>query len=238
MHQRVRGWNNSSTTEEHDSFPFPIEPLRSIPPNTHKRLSTHSNDSGITSPLASSRTPVLSPAIPIETSTPHPSTSQHAQVAQPSPEGHFSPIQQFIRNSATRMSKIASNCAPKSPNKTTNSQITPILNQYWELEADSAINFDPFYHYHAFRNFHTLVLLWNNTFTWLSIPLVAISFMATTLQRRTNNHSGSSMYFCGQFLTLFASIFDKKLQKSQKKFSFVVQFQEKKPYSKRRQKTI
>ena len=61
------------TMEELDSFPFPIEPLRSILSNPQKRSSTHSHDSGITSPLASSRTTVLSPAIPIETSTPHPS---------------------------------------------------------------------------------------------------------------------------------------------------------------------
>ena len=69
--QRTRDLNNPSTTEEHDSFPFPIEPLRSISStNKPKRSSIHSNDSGITSPFASSRTLVLSPAIPTETSIP------------------------------------------------------------------------------------------------------------------------------------------------------------------------
>ena len=68
MEQRTRDLNNPSATEEHDSFPFPIEPLRpSSSMNKSKRSSMHSNDSGITSPLASSRTPVLSPAIPVGT---------------------------------------------------------------------------------------------------------------------------------------------------------------------------
>ena len=76
MEQRTRDSNNPSTTDEHDSFPFPIEPLRSISStNQPKRSSISSNDSGITSPLASSRTLVLSPTIPAETSTPQPSSS-------------------------------------------------------------------------------------------------------------------------------------------------------------------
>ena len=113
MEQRTRDLNNPSTTEEHDSFPFPIEPLRSISStNQPKRSSMHSNDSGITSPLASSRTPVLSPTIPAETSTPHPSSSQRAQTAQLSLRENLSPIQQFIRNSATRMAR---NSGPKEP---------------------------------------------------------------------------------------------------------------------------
>ena len=70
MEQRDRVLKNPSTTEEHDSFPCLIEPLSSISSNPQKRLSTRSNVSGITSPLASSRTSVLSPAIPLETSTP------------------------------------------------------------------------------------------------------------------------------------------------------------------------
>ena len=93
MEQRTRGLNNPCTTDEHDSFPFPIEPLRSISStNQPKRSSMHSNDSGITSPLAPSRTPVLSPTIP-DTSTRHPSSSQHAQTAQLSPRENLSPIQ-------------------------------------------------------------------------------------------------------------------------------------------------
>ena len=56
MEQRTRDLNNPSTTEEHESFRFPIELLRSISStNQTKRSSMHSNDSGITSPLASSQ---------------------------------------------------------------------------------------------------------------------------------------------------------------------------------------
>ena len=46
MEQRTRDVNNPNTTEEHDSFPFPIEPLRSFPStNKPKRSSMHCNDS-------------------------------------------------------------------------------------------------------------------------------------------------------------------------------------------------
>ena len=115
MEQRTRDLNNPSTTEEHDSFPFPIEPLRPFPStNKPKRSSMFGNDSGITFPIASSRTPLLSPANPMETSTPHPSFQQ-AQTAQLSPREHLSPIQQFIRNSATRMARNSVNSRPKEP---------------------------------------------------------------------------------------------------------------------------
>ena len=115
MEQRTQDINNPCTVEEHDSSSFPREPLRSILPNTRKRLSAHTNDSRITSSLASSRTPVLSPAIPIETSTPHSFTSQHAQVARPPPEENLSPIQQFIRNSAARMARSSVELRSKEP---------------------------------------------------------------------------------------------------------------------------
>ena len=106
MEQRNRDLNNPSTTDERHSFPFPIEPLRSFSStNRPKRSSMHSNDSANTSPLAFSCTPVLSPAILTETSTPQPSSSQQTQAAQLSPREHLSPIQQFIRYSATRMAR-------------------------------------------------------------------------------------------------------------------------------------
>ena len=106
MEQCARVLNNPITTEELDSIPFPIEPLRSTSStNKLKRSSTHSNDSGITSPLTFSRTPVLSSAILVRTSTAHPSSSQHAQTARLSPREHLSPIEQFIRNSATHMAR-------------------------------------------------------------------------------------------------------------------------------------
>ena len=116
MEQRTRDLNNPSSTEEHGSFPFPIEPLRSIPSiSKPKRSSVQSNGSGITSNFASSRTPVLSPAIHTETSTPHSSSSQQAQPAQLSTREHLSPIQQIIRNSATRMARKTVNSRPKEP---------------------------------------------------------------------------------------------------------------------------
>ena len=114
--QRTRDINSPSTTDEHDSFPSPIEPLRCISStNQLKRSSMHSNDSGITSPLASSRTPVLSPTIPAETSTPQPYSSQAAQPPHLPPRESLSPIQHFIRNSATRMARSSVRLSPKEP---------------------------------------------------------------------------------------------------------------------------
>ena len=116
MEQRTRDLINPSITEKHDSFPFPIEPLRSISStNKPKRSSMHINNSAITFPFASSRTPVLSPAIPTETSTPHPYSSQQAQTDQLRPREHLSPIQQFIRNSATRMARNSVKSVTKEP---------------------------------------------------------------------------------------------------------------------------
>ena len=126
MEQRTRDLNIPSTIEEHDSFPFPIEPLRSTSsPNQPKRSSLHGNDSGIISPLASSRTPVLSPAIPATTTTPHPSPSQQAPTAQLSSQEHLSPIQQFIRNSATRMAQNSAESCSKEPKYNRSQPIHP-----------------------------------------------------------------------------------------------------------------
>ena len=102
MEQRARDLNNPTTTDEHDSFPFPIEPLQSTSSKDQgKRLDTHSSDSGVNSPLASFQSTALLHATPIETSSPRSSTSQQAHFAQPLPTaGTFSPIQHFIRNSA------------------------------------------------------------------------------------------------------------------------------------------
>ena len=90
----------------------------------------HSNDSGITSPFASSRTPVLSPAIPTDIPTPYPSSSQQAQTAQLSARENLSPIQQFIRNSATSMARKALNRGLKSLTKIACNQNTLIFSQY------------------------------------------------------------------------------------------------------------
>ena len=116
MKQCTRDLNNPSTTEEHVSFPFPIEALPSLPStNKPKRSSMHNNDSRFSSPFASSRTPVLSPATPTETSTPHPSSSQNAQTAQLSPQENLSPIQKFIHNSATSMARCSVKWRSKEP---------------------------------------------------------------------------------------------------------------------------
>ena len=116
MKQRSRDLNNPSTTEEHDSSPFLIEPLRSFSStNKPERPSMHSKDSGITSPLVSSRTPVLSSAISVDTSSPHPSSSQHAKTAHLSPREHLSQIQQFVRNSCTRMARNSAKLRSKEP---------------------------------------------------------------------------------------------------------------------------
>ena len=132
MEQRTSDLNNPSTIEEHDSFPFPIEPLRSISStNKPKRCSMKSNDSGITSPFASSRTPVLSPALPNETSTPHPSSPQHAHILL-----NCHPRKILVQSNNLFVTvppawlEAASIRAPKSPNIIASSQITRILSQY------------------------------------------------------------------------------------------------------------
>ena len=115
MEQRTIDLNNQSTAER-DSFPFSMKPLRSISSTSKpKRSSMHSNDSGITSPLDSSRTPVLSPAVPVGTSTPHPSSSQHGQTVQLSHRENLSPIQQFVVISATRMARSNVKSRSKEP---------------------------------------------------------------------------------------------------------------------------
>ena len=130
MEQRTRDLNKPSTTEEHVSFPFPIEPLRSIPSiSKPKRSSMQSNDSGINSPFAS-RTPVLSPAIPTETSTPmHLLLSKHNLL-------NWRPVNTSVRFNNLFVTvppewpEITLICALKSPNITARSQITRILSQY------------------------------------------------------------------------------------------------------------
>ena len=146
MEQRTRDLKSLSTTEEHDSFPFPIEPLWSTPSTDKpKRPSTHSNDSEITSPVASSRTPVLSHAILMETSNPHPSSSQHAQTAQSSPREDLSPIQQIIRNSATRMARHSVNLRSKELKYNRSQPNYPNSQSVLRTITRQAINFDPLY---------------------------------------------------------------------------------------------
>ena len=132
MEQPTRDLNNPSTTEDHDTFPFPIEPLRSVSSTKQpKRSSMHSNESGITSPLASSRTPVLPPTIPAETSTPHPSSFQHARAELLNCQPGKISIQSnnlFVKVLPAWL-EAAPNGALKSPNIIDRSQITRILSQ-------------------------------------------------------------------------------------------------------------
>ena len=99
MEQRTPDLNNPSITEVHDSFPFPIEPLRSIRPQTSR------NDLVYILTLLELLLHLLLLAPHAITCNPygninhHPSSSQQAQTAQLSPREHLSPIQQFIRNS-------------------------------------------------------------------------------------------------------------------------------------------
>ena len=131
MERRTRGLNNPNTTEEHDSFPFPIEPLRSFPPtNKPKRSSIHSNDSGITSPLASSGSPLLSPAIPMGTSTPiHLLLSKH-HLLNCRPGNLLAQFNNLFVTVPPEWLELELNRALKIPNIIARSPITPILSQY------------------------------------------------------------------------------------------------------------
>ena len=131
MEQRTRDLNNPSTTEEHDSFPFIIEPLRSfLSINQPKRSGMHSNESVITSPLASSLTPVLSPTILGETSTPKPSSSQAAQPPHLPPRNLLVQSNNLFVTVPPTWLEIVVNRTLKSPNTLARSQITRTLSQY------------------------------------------------------------------------------------------------------------
>ena len=131
IEQRSRDLINPSTTEEHDSFPFPIEPLRSIPSTSKpNRSSMHSNDSGITSTFASSCTPVLSYAISIETSTPiHLLLNKH-NLINCRPGNSSVQFNNLFAIVPPAWLEVMSHRAMKSPNIIARSQITWILSQY------------------------------------------------------------------------------------------------------------
>ena len=146
MEQRTRDLNNLSTTEEPDPFPFPIEQLRSISStNKPKRSSMHSNDSGITSPLASSHTPVLSPVIPTETSTPIHLLLSMNEKLNCRPGNILVRFNNLFVTAPPAWLEVALSRALKSPNTTAHSPTTPILNQFCELAPEMAIIFDPPY---------------------------------------------------------------------------------------------
>ena len=237
MEQRTRNLNNPSTTEENDSFPIPKEPLRSISStNKPKRSSMHSNNSGITSPFAFYRTPVLSPATATETSTPHPSSSQQAQTDQLSPREHLNPIQQFICNSATRLAKNSIKSQSKEPKYNRLQLNYPDSQSLLRTITRQGFNLLPFLYY--CQIFLTLLL---------HAPLFSTRDYCFQLFPDYLEHDDydSLMWtiqltFCSliQLLIYISYNFYKKLQKSPKIFLFVVQFQRRKPHSKLLHMTI
>ena len=127
MEQRTRDLNIPSKTAEHDSFPFPIEPLQSISStNKPKRSSMHSNDSGNTSPFASFRTlqSLRKHQPPI-----HLLLNQH-KLLNCRPGNILVQFNNLFVTVPTAWLEIALNHALKSPNTTAHSLNTPILNQY------------------------------------------------------------------------------------------------------------
>ena len=93
MEQRIQKIYNPEQLGMEDSFPFPIEPLRTAPVTLPpKRVSNISSDSGVNSPHA------LSPAMPRT-----PDNSQYYLLPSVSrmnpPNGSLFPIQQFIKKS-------------------------------------------------------------------------------------------------------------------------------------------
>ena len=123
MEQSARDLNNPTTTDEHDPFPFPVEPLQSILfKDQRKQLDTHSSDSGVNSPFVLLRSPTLSPATPIETSTPI-----HLLHSKPKLLNHHAKDRIARFNNLFAIVQI---CAPKSLSIFAHNRITPIFNQY------------------------------------------------------------------------------------------------------------
>ena len=131
MEQRTGDLNIPTITEEHDSFPFPIEPLRSVSStNKPKRSSIHSNDSGITFPLL-----LLSPLCyrlqflrklqpPI-----HLLLSMH-RLLHCRPGNILARFNSFFVTVPPAWLKKALNLVPNSPNTIAHSPTTPIFSQY------------------------------------------------------------------------------------------------------------
>ena len=123
MEQRARTLNNPNTTDEHDTFPFPIEPLQSnLSTNKPKRLSAPSNDSGITSPLAFLEILCCHPQFVLKHQPPiHLLHSMHKL------------LKHCLKDISVRFNNlfaIVLNCLPESPNTFARQHITPVLNQY------------------------------------------------------------------------------------------------------------
>ena len=131
MEQRTRDLINPSTTEEHDSFPFPIEPLRyTSSTNQPKRSSMNSYDSGITSPLAPSRTLCYHLQFRPKHQLPiHLLLNMHELLNCHPGKISVQSNNLFVIVLPAWL-EAASSRAPKSPNIIARSQITQILSQY------------------------------------------------------------------------------------------------------------
>ena len=216
MERRTRDLNNLSTTEEPDSFPFPIEPLRSIPSiSTPKRSRMQSNDSGSISPLASSRTSLLSPAIPTETPTPHPSSSLQAQPAQLSPgnilvrsSNSFAIVPLAWLETALDRAQIWS-IAAKLPG------ILVSLEDNHSTRLKTLIPFTLLLHFYNLCITCTILCIRDYCLIWFSTTIIK---MAMIPQHRTTQRSDAST-FCHHFVFfIFSTFVYKSNPKSQKYF--------------------
>ena len=144
MEQRTRDLNNPTTTEEHDSFPFPIEPLRSISStNKPKRSSMHSSDSGITSPFASSRSLCYHLQFLRKYKPPIFLLISKHKLFNCRPGNILAQCNILFVTVPTTWLEAALNRALRSPNTIAHSTTAPILSQYCKQPPGKAINFDP-----------------------------------------------------------------------------------------------
>ena len=99
MEQRIQKLNNFEQPSREDSFPFPIETLRTAPVKLpQKRVSKTSSDPGVNFPH------VLSPAMPKAPENSQPYLIQSISRMNP-PSGPITPIQEFINNSRKSKAK-------------------------------------------------------------------------------------------------------------------------------------
>ena len=146
MEQRTRDLNKPSTAEEDDSFPFPIEPLRSFPPQTSRNdlvgivtireLLLHLL---LLAPLCYHLQFQWEHRPPI-----HLLLSTH-NLLNCRPGNFLAQFNNLFVTVPPAWLEIALNGALKSPNTIAHSPTIPILNQYCEQSPGRAINFDPLY---------------------------------------------------------------------------------------------
>ena len=182
-----------------------------------------SNDSGITSPFASSRTPVLSSAIPTETTTPHPSSSQQAKPAQLSHRAHLSRIQKIIRKSATRMAKSSVNSRPKEPKYNRLQPNYPDSQSVLRIITRQGCKLWSTLHYcHIFKTFVLHQPFFSTRKYCLLRFSTTINKMVMIPQHRTTQRSDASKFLPSIRFLHFFYILLQKQSKKPKIFLFVV----------------